>query len=141
MKKLNIVIISVLFIFVSCKTLPYKKNNTKVKKVKTAETPVPEFLDIEKYIRTSYKGMDSDEIRRETFIAESPYLDLTLKELIIKGKVRTGMYKEEVYASRGKAQNKIQYSTDFGMKEEWIYTEDVYHFENGVLKNIEKIKR
>lgn len=141
MKKLNILILIFLFAFTSCKSLTANKNKTKIKKINEKEVPVPEFSDIENNIRTSYKGMDSDEIRRETFIAESPHLDLTLKELIIKGKIRVGMYKEEVFASIGKPANKIQYTTDFGSKEEWLYIDNTYLFENGVLKNIEHIKK
>lgn len=141
MKKTNILALVVLFIFVACTNSSNKKTGLKIKKTNQKETPVPEFVNIEKYIRPSYVDVDSDEIRRETFIAESPYLDLTLKNLILKGKVRVGMYKEEVFASVGKPHNKIQYSTEFGLKEEWIYAIDILHFENGVLKNIEQIKK
>lgn len=141
MKKINILALIILFIFVACTNSSNKKTGFKIKKINQKETPIPEFVDIEKYIRPSYQDIDSDEIRRETFIAESPYLDLTLKSLILKGKVRVGMYKEEVFASVGKPHNKIQYPTEFGLKEEWIYEEDILHFENGVLKNIEQIKK
>lgn len=141
MKKLNIITLLLLFLFVSCKNIPIKKTTPKVKKSNTKEAPVPEFLNIDKFIRPSYQLVNSDEIRRENFIAESPHLDLTLKALILKGNIRVGMYKEEVYASIGKSQNKIQYPTDFGLKEEWIYSDNICHFENGILKNIESIKK
>lgn len=148
MKKTNIFALLIIFLFVSCtnnsvfkkisNSSLFKKDSLKVKKVTQKDTPVPEFNDIETYIRPSYSDMDNDEIRRETFIAESPYLDITTKNLILKGKVRVGMYKEEVFASVGKPQNKIQTPTDFGMKEEWMYQEDVLTFENGVLKSVDK---
>lgn len=145
MKKMKLLFLVFLLIFTSCNNLNKNKNTktnkTSIRKVNSKETPVPEFVEIEKYIRPTYNNMTSDEIRRETYIAENPHLDITLKSLILKGGLRVGMYKEEVFASVGQARNKIQYPTEFGIKEEWIYPEDILHLENGVLKNIEKTKR
>lgn len=136
MKKSIIFLILIMFFSISCSKLIPKKSGTRIKKIEENKTPVPEFVDIEKYIRSSYENIDIDEVRRETYIEQSPHLDITMKNLILKGKVVEGMYKEDVFASLGKPENKIQYTTDFGIKEEWIYEENVCHFENGVLKGI-----
>lgn len=140
MKKINILFFISFFVFVSCNNMTKSKRAT-IKKVNTKESPVPEFVEIEKFIRPSYKNMDSDEIRRENYIADANHLDLTLKNLILKGKVKVGMYKEDVFASLGNPQNKIKYATEFGNKEEWVYPNQILHLENGVLKNIEVIKK
>lgn len=140
MKKISALVLISFFVFVSCNNMTKSKRAT-IKKVNTKEAPIPEFVEIEKFIRPSYKNMDSDEIRRETYIAEANHLDLTSKNLILKGKVKVGMYKEDVFASLGNPQNKIRYSTEFGNKEEWIYASQILHMENGVLKNIEMAKK
>lgn len=138
MKKSLVFLILVMFFSVSCSKLIPKKSGTRIKKIEENKTPVPEFVEIEKYIRSSYENIDIDEIRRETYIEQSPHLDITMKDLILKGKVVEGMYKEDVFASLGKPENKVQYATDFGIKEEWIYEESICHFENGVLKEVKK---
>lgn len=138
MKKLQILLILTIVFSISCSKLIPKKSGTRIKKIEENKTPVPEFTEIEKYIRSSYESMDIDEVRRETYIEQSPHLDITMKDLILKGKVVEGMYKEDVFASLGKPQNRVQYTTDFGIKEEWIYSENICYFENGVLKGISK---
>lgn len=136
MKKNIYILLVVMFLFTSCESLLRKKGTTKIRKSEENNAPVPEFKKIESFVRTSYNPINIDEIRRETYVAESPHLDITIKDLILKGKVRIGMYKEDVYASLGQSENKIQYTTEFGLKEEWIYGKYIYHFENGVLKHI-----
>lgn len=136
MKKIMFLLILSVMFSVSCSKLMPRKTSTRIKKVEETKSPVPEFADIEKYIRNSYGTMDMDEIRRETYIAQSPHLDIKMKELILKGKVIVGMYKEDVLASLGKPRNKMQSATDFGLKEEWIYENQSCYFENGILKSI-----
>ena len=138
MKKSLIFLILIMLFSVSCSKLVPKKSGTRIKKIEENKTPVPEFTDIEKYIRSSYENIDIDEVRRETYIEQSPQLDVTMKDLILRGRVVEGMYKEDVFASLGKPENKVQYTTDFGIKEEWIYEKSICHFENGVLKAIEE---
>lgn len=138
MKKTILLTILLLTFFTSCNKLIPRKSGTKIKKLEESKAPIPEFVEIEKYIRSSYNPMDIDEIRRETYIEQSPQLDITDKDMILKGKIRVGMYKEDIFASIGNPENKIQYPTDFGSKEEWIYPTQICSFENGVLKSIEK---
>lgn len=100
---------------------------------------VPKFDNIENYLKASYAQTSLDKIRRIEYINNSPDLDIVTKELILNGKIREGMYKEEILASIGAPDNRIKNITDFGMKEKWIYKNMILHLENGILKIIEKI--
>ena len=140
MKKLFLFSLTIVFLFTSCSKFSIKKKSSskrlQIKKINSEVKNAPVFEDIEKYIRTSYYPMDQDEIRRETFIRNSSYLDIYKKDLIQKGKIEIGMYKEEVFASIGTPLEKKQSLNDFGIKEEWKYNSYTCYFQNGILKSI-----
>lgn len=140
MKKLSILIFILLSIAnVACSNKEEKKEVVIKKKEEGSKIPVPVFDDIDLYLRDSYNKVSWDKIRRESYVNESTHLDVRTKELILEGKTRIGMYKEDVSASLGAPDKKIKSHTDFGIKEDWIYSKEIFIFENGILKDIKKI--
>ena len=103
--------------------------------------PIPKFENITDYIKPSYRKVSWDEVRRKEYLRESTHLDPKMREIILRGDVIVGMYKEDVLASIGGTDNKIKKITDFGIKEEWIYDDKILYFENGILKNIKNIEK
>lgn len=119
---------------------PERKAIVVKQKEKESRTSVPKFEDIDLYLKESYNLLSWDNIRRETYVNESTYLDVRTKELILKGKIRVSMLKEDVQASLGTPDKKIKSVTDFGLREKWIYSDKICIFDNGVLTDIEEIK-
>lgn len=120
---------------------PERKAVVVKEKERQTKISVPKFDDIDVYIKESYNLLSWDNIRRETYINEATYLDVRTKELILAGKVREGMLKEDVQASLGASSKKIKSITDFGIREKWIYKDKVCILDNGVLTSIEEIKK
>lgn len=129
------------FSFISCSSLRRGKSEVIVKENEHgSKIPIPKLDNIDLYIRESYDKVTWDKVRREAYVNEAAHLDIRTKDLILDGQVRIGMYKEDVFASLGAPDKKIKKYTDFGIKEEWIYTNYIYIFENGILKEFNKIK-
>jgi len=91
------------------------------------------------YSNSAYIAKHMQDIdRREKFILEHPLLPKEIKEIILAGKVISGMNKHEVIASIGEPL-KIEkiYSTYYGMEEyvvvRWIYDQNYVVFRNGIL--------
>jgi|GEM_PF-4705694 len=152
MKKLHfILVVLLLFSNIACNNL-IKRDKEDVSRVKGRRSrvivkekesgsriPVPKFDDIELYLRESYNDVSMDNVRRTAYVNESEYLDIRTKELILEGKVRLGMFKEDVSASLGAPDKKIKNITEFGVKEKWLYPLYFYIFENGILIEIKEI--
>ena len=119
---------------------PERKTIVVREKQRESKSSVPKFEDIDLYLKESYNLLSWDNIRRESYVNESTYLDVRTKELILKGKIRVSMIKEDVQASLGTPDKKIKSVTDFGLREKWIYSDKICIFDNGVLTDIEEIK-
>lgn len=154
MKKLHFVlVVLLLFSSIACNNLIKRdKENIRTERGRGRRTrvivrekesgsriPVPKFTDIELYIRESYNNVSMDNVRRTAYVNESDHLDIRTKQLILEGKVRIGMFKEDVSASLGAPDKKIKNITEFGVKEKWLYPIYFYIFENGILIEIKEI--
>lgn len=150
MKKLNFIfLILLLFSTISCSSLIKRDSNEarqsrrRGRIVKEREVgsrvPVPKFDDIDLYIRESYNRVSMDNIRRTAYVNNAHYLDIRTRQLILEGRIRLGMFKEEVTASLGSPDKKIKNITDFGIKEKWLYPKLFCIFENGILIETKEI--
>jgi hypothetical protein len=145
MKKKLIFIFLISSLLISCTnirkateklTLTNVQNETEVN-----PQPIPKFETITEHIKPSYRKVSWDEVRRKEYLRESTHLDPKMRDIILRGDIRVGMYKEDVLASIGGTDNKIKKITDFGIKEEWIYDDKILYFENGILKDIKNIEK